>query len=111
MDICQHNRHYTHTDAGCGTNPFIQTSAEVVDMATEPQNRKPIREERKRRVPDGGELNEETMAVQRSGNSLVVGLTAHGVKTHDLDTDCEVTVKTYLDGIWIQVEGDSDESE
>jgi len=77
-------------------------------MATEPQNRDAIRERRQRRVPDGGCLNAETMVVQRSGNSLVVGLTDYGVKTHDLDTDCQLTVEVYREGIWIDIGGDDD---
>jgi hypothetical protein len=82
--------------------------AKVANMATEPQNREAIRERHQRRVPDGGRLNSETMQVQRSGNSLVVGLTAYGVKTHDLDGDCEVSVETYTDGIWIEVGDDGE---
>jgi len=77
-------------------------------MATEPQNREAIRECHQRRVPDGGLLNDETMQVQRSGNSLVVGLTSYGVKTHDLDDSCEVRVETYTDGIWIEVGDDGE---
>lgn len=78
-------------------------------MATEPQNREAIRQRRNRRVPDGGCLNAETMVVQRSGNSLVVGLTDYGVKTHDLDATCQLTVEVYREGIWIDVGGDGDE--
>jgi len=77
-------------------------------MATQPQNREAIREERQRRVPDGGELNGEPMQVRWHGNSLVVGLTAYGVKTHDLDDDSEVRVETYADGIWIEVGDDGE---
>lgn len=77
-------------------------------MATQPQNREEIRERHQRRVADGGRLNSETMQVQWSGNSLVVGLTAYGVKTHDLDSDCQVTVETYQDGIWIEVGDDGE---
>jgi hypothetical protein len=77
-------------------------------MATQPQNRDEIRERHQRRVPDGGRLNDETMQVQQSGNSLVVGLTAYGVKTHDLDDSCEVVVETYTDGIWIEVSDDGE---
>jgi hypothetical protein len=75
-------------------------------MASEPQNRQAIRECHKRRVPDGGRLNAEAMQLRWHGNSLVVGLTSYGVKTHDLDDSCEVTVETYQDGIWIEVADD-----
>jgi len=105
--ICQHRCRNTRSDGGRAANPVLTIRPKLSNMATQPQNREPIREERQRRVADGGRLNGESMQVRWHGNSLVVGLTAYGVKTHDLDDDCEVRVETYQDGIWIEV-GDNE---
>jgi hypothetical protein len=78
-------------------------------MGTQPQNRKQVREQRQVRATDGGELNSEEMNVRWDGGSLVIGLTAYAVKTHQITDDDELTVHTYPDGIWIDVGGGPDE--
>jgi hypothetical protein len=78
-------------------------------MATEPHTRSSIREERARRADGGQPLNTETRTVHREGNSLVIGLTAYAVKTHDIDPGQTPEVVAYPDGIWIDLRGASDE--
>jgi len=78
-------------------------------MATEPHTKRGIREERERRADGGEPLNSEPRAVHYSGNSLAIGLTDYGVKTHDISEGEEPEVQVYTDGIWIDLRGDGDE--
>jgi hypothetical protein len=74
-------------------------------MGTQPQNREQIRKRRQQRAADGGRLNSENMSVRWDGDSLVIGLTAYAVKTHDITDDDDLDVETYPEGIWIDLGG------
>jgi len=78
-------------------------------MAGQPQSRPSIRKERARRADGGEPLNSEKMSIRWDGNSLVVGVTAFGSKTHHITAQDEVIVETYRDGIWIDVGASVDE--
>lgn len=78
-------------------------------MATEPHTRSGIRDERARRADGGQPLNSESRTVHWEGNSLVIGLTAYAVKTHDIDAGEKPDVQAYPDGIWIDLRGDENE--
>ena len=78
-------------------------------MASEPHTQRGIREERARRADGGQPLNSEARTVHPSGNSLVIGLTSFGVKTHNIETGQEPDVEVYPDGIWIDLRGEHDE--
>ena len=78
-------------------------------MGAEPHTQRGIRQERAKRADGGQPLNSESRTVQRYGNSLVIGLTAYGVKTHGVDEGREPDVQVYPDGIWIDFGGGTDE--
>lgn len=78
-------------------------------MGTEPHTQPGIREQRVKRADGGQPLNDEDREVQRSGNSLVIGLTDYGVQTHDLTLDDTLRVAVYPDGIWIDTRGEPNE--
>jgi len=77
-------------------------------MASTPENRPEIRQELTKRADGGEPLYDEDMAIQRSGNSLVVGVTAFACKVHGIEKGDEPTVEVHDDGIWIAT-GDTDE--
>ena len=77
-------------------------------MATEPHNRPSIRAERAKRADGGEPLNDEQRSVMSYGNSLVIGLTDYGVRTHDVDVGQTPSVLVYPDGIWIDFGGENE---
>jgi hypothetical protein len=79
------------------------------NMGTHPQNREQIRQRRQQRAADGEPFNSESMSVRWDGDSLVIGLTAYGVKTHDITDDDELSVEVYPGGIWIDAGGGCNE--
>lgn len=77
-------------------------------MASQPETRPGIRQERARRADDGQPLHSEKRHVLESGHSLVIGVTAFAVKAHQVDKGEEATVEIYPDGVWIDF-GEQDE--
>ena len=78
-------------------------------MGADPQTRAEIRAERAKRADGGEPLHTTTRTVHWSGDSLVVGVTDYGVKTHDVEQGQEPAIEVHPDGIWIDFGGDGDE--
>lgn len=78
-------------------------------MGAEPHTQRGIREKRAQRADGGQPLNSESRTVHSAGNSLVIGLTAYAVKTHNINAGQKPDVQVYPDGIWIELGGGADE--
>lgn len=78
-------------------------------MGADPQTRSDIRAERAKRADGGEPLHATTRTVHWSGDSLVVGITDYGVKTHGVNRGQEPNIEIYPDGIWIDFGGGCDE--
>lgn len=77
-------------------------------MATDPQNRAEIRQQRAKRADGGEPLHSYDSTVYTAGNSIVMALHSYAVRTHDIDAGSEPTVEVHQDGIWVDFSGDSD---
>jgi len=63
----------------------------------------------KPRRPDGGQepLYDEQMTIQRSGNSLVVGVTSIAVDIQELQKGDKAQVYVFDGGVWVQTDDES----
>lgn len=77
-------------------------------MAGHAQDRPEIRDAHTHRTDGGEPLFSTEQSIYKSGDSLVVGITSYGVKTHDLTRDDTATVEIHPDGIWIDFGGADD---
>lgn len=77
-------------------------------MASTPENRPEIRKELAKRADGGEPLYDDDMAIQLSGNSLVVGVTAFACKVHDIEQGDKTTVEVHEDGIWVDLGGSNE---
>lgn len=73
-------------------------------MSRSPKKHDQIIQQQQRRADSGEPINDKTMSVYYSGNSLVVGLTDFVEKLHDVTEDQSVVVECYDDGVWIDLD-------
>ena len=77
-------------------------------MATDPQNRPGIQQERVRRADGGDPVHRHDASVYPSGNGLVIGLHAFEVRMHSIEGGQTAEVEVHDDGVWIHF-GEDDE--